>query len=337
MTRTLLSATVASLLLAGCATTSPASSPAAAAPVAAAEPARDEAAFQADRKAILAMLGEYEVDFDFEETVVLKPGYERHPAQHSGANEVVILVEDTGDTIVLQHLLVSKGGHVTKHWRQDWHWQANERFEFTSDQTWRVRPLTAEQTRGAWTQCVFEVSVAPRYCGTGKWNHRYGVATWTSDRSWRPLPRREYTTREDYNALNVENRHTIVPGGWTHEQDNTKTRRNADGSTAHTLVREFGFNDYLRVDGVDFGPAYRYWEATKDYWARVRAQWDQRFAANGGVHLETKVDGMPIIVATFTHAAKLEKGETVADEEIAKVFDAYVTAPAPEGGAAAAK
>ena len=332
MTRSL-PALLAALVLAGCATTQ---GPATPAPTVAA-PVRDAAAFDADRKAILAMLGEYEVDFDFEETVVLKAGYEREPAEHSGADEVVILVEDSGERIVLQHLLVSKDGHVTKHWRQDWHYEASERFEFSEDQTWRIRPIAEALRSGTWTQCVFEVSDAPRYCGTGKWNHRYGAATWTSDRSWRPLPRREYTTRSDYNALNVENRHTIVPEGWTHEQDNTKAVRNADGSTAHTVVREFGFNDYRKVKGKDFGPAYRYWAATKDYWARVRAEWDARFVAGRGVHLMTKVDGMPIIVATFTQAGKVEKGETVEDAEIRKVFDSYVEAPAGSAAAVAGR
>lgn len=322
-------AALAALVLAGCATTQ--------SPTVATAPAsaRDTAAYEADRIAILAMLGEYKVDFDFQETVLLKAGYERAPAQHSGGNEVVILVEDAGDRIVLQHLLVSKDGHVTKHWRQDWHYEATERFEFSEDQTWRLRPIAENLRAGAWTQCVFEVSDAPRYCGTGKWNHRYGTATWTSDRSWRPLPRREYTKRDDYNALNVENRHSIVPGGWTHEQDNTKTLRGADG-TSQTIAREFGFNDYRKAEGFDFGPAYRYWEATQGYWARVRAEWDARFAAGRGVHLKTKVDGMPIIVATFTQAGKVEKGEAVGDAEIRAVFDKYVDAPAtgPSGAVA---
>jgi hypothetical protein len=319
--KTLLSTALATALLAGCATAAPVASLPSSAPAAPVAPD-----LTADREAILGMLGEYKVSFDFRETVLLQPGYERAKPQTSGGNEVVILVEDAGDRIVLQHLLVSKDGHVTKHWRQDWHYEAAERFEFSEDQTWRIRPIAAEVTRGAWTQCVFEVSDAPRYCGTGKWNHKYGAATWTSDRSWRPLPRREYTKREDYNALNVENRHTIAPGGWTHEQDNTKTVRGTDGSS-RTLAREFGFNDYVKTTEFDFGPAYRYWDATKDYWAQVRAEWDARFAAGEGVHLETKVDGMPIIVATFTQAGQIEKGEVVTPEQIADVFEKYVGAP----------
>lgn len=284
---------------------------------------------QADRDAILAMAGEYHVRFDFQETVALAPGYERKENQRSGAYETVIVLEDSPELIVLQHLLVSKeGGHVTKHWRQDWHWQAPSRFEFTEDQTWRERAIAPEKTLGAWTQCVYEVSDAPRYCGTGKWNHKYGVATWTSDRGWRPLPRREHTKRDDYNALNVENRHTIVPAGWTHEQDNTKTQRLVDG-TSRTLVREFGFNDYERLgEGeFDFSPAYRYWEGTRDYWARVRNEWDARFAGNHGIVLDTPIDGMPIIMETFQQADRVLQGETVTDTELRATFDKFVKAP----------
>jgi hypothetical protein len=281
-------------------------------------------AVEKDRRAILAMLGEYQVDFGFEETVVLGPGYERREPKHTGAHEAVVLVEDSGRKIVLQHLLVSdKGGHVIKHWRQDWTYEAAVRFEFTEDQLWRTTRVAPETTKEAWTQCVYEVSDAPRYCGTGKWNHRYGVATWTSDRTWRPLPRREYTTRSDYNAINAENRHTIVPGGWTHEQDNTKVQRDGERTTG-TLVREFGFNDYRRVTGFDFTPAYRYWGATKDYWARVRAQWEAQLAAAGGLRLKTKVDGMPVIEALFSQAGTVQKGGTVSNEELEAVFVQWV-------------
>jgi len=121
-----------------------------------------------DHASILAMQGEYTVDFAFDETVLLKPGYERAPAMRRAGNEVVIVVEDSPQRIVLQHLLVdAKSGHVTKHWRQDWVYEARNRFEFSADQTWQVRTIPAAINQGAWTQCVYEVSDAPRYCGTG--------------------------------------------------------------------------------------------------------------------------------------------------------------------------
>lgn len=283
---------------------------------------------QRDHDAILAMRGEYSVDFAFGETVLLKPGYERAPAMRSGGEEVVLVVEDTPRRIVLQHLLVDpKSGHVTKHWRQDWIYEAQQRFEFRAEQTWTVRLLSPEQTTGAWTQCVYEVSDAPRYCGTGRWRYDNAVPTWTSDLGWRPLPRREYTRRSDYNALAVVNRHTLTPQGWTHEQFNTKVLRGSDGSQQE-LAREFGFNDYRRTTEVDFSPAHAYWQATSSYWARVRAHWARRLDQRPGVHLKTKLDGMAMIMPLFEQAARLQEGGQVAEREIDAVFAQWVE-PAP--------
>ena len=284
-----------------------------------------------DHDVILRMQGEYTVDFAFDETVLLQPGYERAPAMRSGGNELVVVVEDTPNRIVLQHLLVdAKSGHVTKHWRQDWTYEAPTRFEFSADQTWRVRAIPAAIKQGAWTQCVYEVSDAPRYCGTGKWSYDNGVPTWTSDLSWRPLPRREYTKRSDYNALAVVNRHTLTPSGWTHEQFNTKVQREADG-TQREIAREFGFNDYIKTTEVDFTPARDYWTATAGYWAKVRRHWDGFLGQAPGVHLKTKVDGMAMIIPLFTQAEDVQAGKPVADRQIDEVFATYVVkAPAQD-------
>jgi len=309
-------------LLSGCATTqsepgnppanaeSPANQPAASAPPA------------ADRQAILSMAGEYKVSFQFEETVPLVAGYQRREPKRTGADEAVIVVEDSGDHIVLQHLLVVGDGEVIKHWRQDWTWEAGHRLEFVADQTWRRVKLPANDTAGAWTQCVYGVADTPRYCGTGDWTHRYGQATWTSDRTWRPLPRREYTTRDDYNALNVENRHTITPDGWTHEQDNSKVVR-ADGETREVLVREFGFNHYRRNPEFDFSPAYSYWDDTREYWARVRETWQRHFDA-GGVYLDTPLSGQPVIDGLRELAEAAREGQRPDAAAIRAVFDAHV-------------
>lgn len=293
---------------------------------AATDPARD-------RQSILAMQGDYVVDFAFDETVLLQPGYERQAAMRSGGDETVIVVEDTPTRIVLQHILVdAKSGHVTKHWRQDWTYQAPTRFEFTADQTWHVRAVDAALNAGAWTQCVYEVSDAPRYCGTGRWDYANGVATWTSDVSWRPLPRREYTKRSDYNALAVVNRHTLTPNGWTHEQFNTKVLRKPDGTHVE-LVREFGFNDYQKTTEVDFKPAYTYWTATKDYWGKVRARWERYIGQPPGVRLKTKVDGMAMIIPLFEQAGSLEEGRKVRDAQIDAVFDKWVERAPAEASA----
>ena len=288
-----------------------------------------------DRQSILAMQGEYLVDFAFDETVLLQPGYQRAAAMRSGGNETVIVVEDTPTKIMLQHILVDeKSGHVTKHWRQDWVYEASTRFEFSADQTWRIRAIPAQKNKGAWTQCVFEVSDAPRYCGTGRWDYTNGIATWTSDLSWRPLPRREYTRRSDYNAVSAINRHTITPNGWTHEQFNTKVLRKLDGTQVE-LAREFGFNDYQKTREVDFKPAYKYWEATSGYWDKVRTRWDAFLSKPPGVHLKTKIDGMAMIIPLFAQAGGLEEGKAVADGEIDKVFAEWVSEAPMETKAAA--
>lgn len=277
-----------------------------------------------DRQSILAMQGGYLVDFAFDETVLIQPGYERAPAVRSGGDELVVVVEDAPGRIVLQHLLVdARSGHVTKHWRQDWIYEAPRRFEYSDEQTFRVREIPAEATRGAWTQCVYEVSDAPRYCGTGRWTYEGDAATWTSDPTWRPLPRREYVRRSDYNALQVVNRHTIVPGGWTHEQFNTKVLRAADGHREE-IAREFGFNDYQKDTDVDFTPAQRYWEGTQGYWARVRAHWDRFLAQGPGVRLKMPIDGMKMIVPLFTQAGEEEQGRPVPESEIDAVFAEWV-------------
>ena len=63
------------------------------APAATARPA----SFEQDRQSILAQAGQFKVRFDFQENVSFHPGYDPVEAHISGGNEIVRLVEDTGD------------------------------------------------------------------------------------------------------------------------------------------------------------------------------------------------------------------------------------------------
>lgn len=239
--------------------------------------------FEHDRQAILAMAGEFEVKFKFDETVALRAGYELKHEQSAGY-ETVVVAEDSGARIVLQHILVSKDGeHVVKHWRQDWTYQNRVLREYAGKRTWTSRRLSVAEVRGTWTQAVYEVNDGPRYSSFGRWNHSGAYSAWQSAQTWRPLPRREYSTREDYDVLLAVNRHAITPWGWVHEQDNTKWDR-AD-STGHPYVaRELGVNEYRRVTDFDFSPARVYFERTRHYWAAVRAYWER--ALGGSAPLE---------------------------------------------------
>lgn len=239
----------------------------------------DESAFDCDRRAILSMLGEYQVSFNFYETSILKPGYVRSDPKHSGGFEVVVLAEDTNSRISIQHILVGAGGMKIKHWRQEWVYEMPSHWVYLGNQSFEIQKRKLSSIPGTWTQLVYGVNDGPRYAGSGRWNHRYGVSTWTSERTWRPLPRREYSKRKDYQLLNVENRHTITPQGWTHEQDNTKVKRNNGKDT--TLVREFGFNEYRRIDGFDFSPGLDYWKATSPFWELVRKRWNKELNKEG--------------------------------------------------------
>ncbi|TDR84521.1 DUF6607 family protein [Enterovirga rhinocerotis] len=284
-----------------------------------------------DRQAILSMVGEYKVTFAFAEHAPSR-GYQPKPPSRSEAYEVVLVAEDTGRRIVLQHLLVHRTlGFVLKHWRQDWHYEAPRRLEFVADQTWRVRSIPAATTRGGWTQCVYEVSDAPRYCGTGRWTYAGGTAVWKSDLGWRPLPRREYTKRSDYNALRVVNIHRITDQGWEHEQHNAKIRREG-GRTASVLVREKGMNTYQRIKGYDFGGGYHYWKATESYWRRIRAEWARNIEQNQGIHLRYPVEGMTMIWAMYWQSEAARFGLPVSDASIRELFRPWVGAPGEGAG-----
>lgn len=281
-----------------------------------------------DRQAILAMQGEYEVTFAFDETDPA-PGYEPKPPKRSGAFELVLVEEDNGKDIILQHLLVHRTmGFVIKHWRQDWHYEAPTRLVFTDDQTWRREAIPAELTAGAWTQCVYEVSDAPRYCGTGKWTYDSGEPLWTSDPGWRPLPRREYSTRSDYNAVGMVNRHRITRDGWLHEQDNRKVVRE-HGKEVATLVQEHGVNTYKRIEGFNFNSGYLYWnDNSRDYWKRIRAEWQRRADMNDGIRLLYPIDGMDMIWKMYWQSEAARQGNReVGTDEIVELFEPWVAAP----------
>jgi len=319
------------LLLAGCAgyTTKPAKNApkplAEAAPASYAPPCADTTdAFACDRKSILAMAGEFRVRFAFDETAALAPGYVPHDAQRSGGTELVEVIADTGEAISLQHILVLGKDHaVVKHWRQDWQYQPKQVLRFRGNGRFETEAIA--DARGLWSQTVYEVDDAPRYAGIGLWTHVDGVDAWESDRTWRPLPRREYTKRSDYQALEVVNRHTLTPGGWVHEQDNTKLAIDASGRV-HAIAREQGINSYTRIADYDFTAGREYWKKTSAFWAGVRAEWQREFAAHPRFTTSPEPNGEPRIEEMFKLAERMEKGEAVGDGEARAVIAKYVKA-----------
>ncbi|MGF1634472.1 MAG: DUF6607 family protein [Phycisphaerae bacterium] len=275
--------------------------------------AQSSTAPEADRAAILAMAGRYTIDFNFAETVPLADGYELKKPYHAEATELVEVIEDAGDTITLQHILVLDNEEnpgqkrVVKHWRQTWVYEDDRILEYAGDRTWRTRTLSPAEAAGTWSQQVFQVDDGPRYESFGAWNHAAGTSSWQGNATWRPLPRREYTKRDDYDVLVAANRHTITPAGWVHEQDNAKlvTR---DGRQ-ELLVREVGLNTYARTPDADLAAGETYWQKTAPFWAEVRKQWTQ-ILSRDEVRLHADVDGLPLHSLFFDYAMDVEETGT---------------------------
>jgi hypothetical protein len=281
--------------------------------------------FDRDRKAIFAMAGEFKVNFNFEETVVLKPGYQRHEPHRSDGHEFVEAIEDSGDRIVLQHVLVDPQGKVTKHWRQDWVYQPSWLWECAGGGTWKKHSVKSADAQGKWAQLVYQVDDTPRYAALGRWQHDGNESAWTSETTWRPLPRREYTTRSDYDVLASVNRHTITPDGWVHEQDNIKVVLKQGGSN-ESLVRERGTNYYSRATGYNFAPGRDYWRNTAAYWAEIRNKWAEYWRTHDQLKLRDKVDGQAPWEASFEGAKSFAGSQDIGDAKrtIAQMMQRFI-------------
>jgi hypothetical protein len=292
-------------------------------------PATAEVAkFEADRRAILAMAGDFAVTFDFRETVSLTPGYELKKPKVSGADEIVRIIEDRGDFISLQQILVMKMGeetYVTKHWRQDWQYEPADVLVFIGGNAWEKRAVPASERAGNWAQTVYQVEDSPRYGAVGAWTHANGVSQWTPPAEMRPLPRRDMTTRKDYDAVLAVNRHTITPFGWVQEEENSKLVLRGEH---HVLAREIGVNSYRRTKALPKdGDAY--WSATSAFWAQVRAEWMRLESAVGRFGLTMQGEPEPLYLPILELADDIQAGKIKTDAailEAKKIIAQFTTA-----------
>jgi hypothetical protein len=300
----LLALSASALALTACATTG-SSDTASAAMAAAPMIERSAAEFEADRDAILAMVGEYAVTFDFSEFMAVEAGYELAEDKTTPAREVVYVIEDDGDYIALQHLLLvgdPSEPMVIKHWRQDWRYEPDRLMAYQGFGTWEMHAVSDQDAAGAWSQTVYQVDDSPRYAGIARWEHASNAATWEPEATYRPLPRRDATVRDDYDVIEAVNRHTVLSWGWTHEQDNSKVILR-DGE-ARELVREHGINTYTRTDLMGDEAAAEYWEATAAYWDEVRDAWDEIMLADAFT-VDDDADG------TLLYGPVLSEGQAV--------------------------
>ncbi len=267
-----------------------------------------DSAFERDRQAILAMLGEFRVTFNFKETLTLVPDAKPSPRDVSRALETVKLVADEGDFISLQHILLTGDGdeqRVVKHWRQDWRYENSHLLAFRGNDHWTWEDIP--DATGTWSQTVYQVDDSPRYSGYGRWTHIGDHSFWESHDSWRPLPRRERKVRDDYDVLMGRNRQSITPFGWLHEQDNYKLALDESGN--RIIARESGHNTYRRVEGEDFSRANDYWKNTGPYWDAVRTTWADLLSSHTSMQVETEPVGKKLYQRVFELANDFADGQ----------------------------
>lgn len=262
-----------------------------------------------DRRAILAMAGQFDVSFEFTETVAIAPDYKPLSVPyHEDAFETVIVVEDTPERIALQHLLVVEAGgraQVIKHWAQVWTWEDTHILDYSGSEDapeWTRKVVPKEQAAGKWSQLVTSIDDTPRYESLGKWTHHFGESSWTSEPTRRPLPRREYSKRKDYDYLFGTNRHTLTASGWVHTQDNRKVV-DREGKQV-VLSYETGLNIYAKTDNPLSKEATAWWDKNGAFWDDVRDFWLDAVQKEGPQFSYAKEHGGVPLPAKFTELQK---------------------------------
>ena len=91
------------------------------------------------------MAGEFRTTFDFLETVGFTAGFTPDAPYQSWATEKVDVIEDSGERIVLQHVIVMQyidesgavqGPFVQKHWRQEWVYEDRSIHAYVGHDRW---------------------------------------------------------------------------------------------------------------------------------------------------------------------------------------------------------
>ena len=271
--------------------------------------------YEKDVRGILAMAGSYRVSFDFVETMGFRKSYTPPKPYFSWGTEHVQVIQHDEDFISLQHTLVmffkdeegkESGPFLVKHWRQDWSYEDADLHSYQGNLTWKRERKKPEQVKGKWTQSVFQVDDSPRYEVLGEWVHEGGMSMWKSETCGRPLPRREFSVRDDYNILEGTHEITITPTGWVHVQNNQKLSLGEDGSRKY-VGQELGVNRYERISEPSLVAAEESWAKTKDYWSEVRQMWKEVYAGQDRFTLLPEVDQRKLYQEHFKFAGEAEE------------------------------
>jgi hypothetical protein len=285
--------------------------------------------FEKDRLAILSMAGNYRVYFDFMETMGFVKNYKPKQPYQSWATEYVSVIEDKDDFISLQHITVmyfkQKDGKISnpvvmKHWRQDWKYEDSDISTYAGNRTWTNYKIPSNERKGKWSQSVYQVDDSPRYQGYGQWIHYPNYSSWASNETWRPLPRREFSVRDDYDVMIGNNIQTITPTGWVHEQNNKKV---VLADNKKVLAKEIGIGRYERIKDFNWEAGLKYWGETQSFWKEVRFVINNKLDNTKIFKLKASIDGVPMWNKLFMMADNYTKDEKKLRNDIQKIVDSY--------------
>ena len=270
-----------------------------------------------DIEAIKEMCGCFEIDFKFSETFQFSndSNYSKSKNYNAKALEYAMLIKDEKDHISIQHLLVM-GDYVIKHWRQDWIYQNKDFLKYDGNTNWKYMSKTKKDVKGQWTQKVFQVDDSPRYEGSATWVHVDGKSYWENS-SYAPLPRREYTKRNDYNIMIRGNRHEITKYGWLHDQDNFKVVKDLESDSEVIIASEKGLNKYTKVDESKCNEAKKWWDENNQKWLFVLNKWNSIYSKKDDISLRQTVENKPLFSFLFEE-------NVVREDEIGLIIDRFV-------------
>lgn len=232
------------------------------------------------------LCGCFSVNFKYAETFSPENSYKYHDREEMNATELVLPIVNTENKVVMQHLLVIQDSMIVKHWREEWVYESPVLYEYLGDRVWKKKELPAAEVKNKWTQTVWEVSDEPRYQGVSSWIKTDGKVIWenTADA---PLPRREYTVRNDYNVMRRRNRIVITDDGYMHEQDNDKIQREGKDKL---IAQEKGYNTYYKMDDSHCAVAKEWWKKNDKFWNIVRSEWTAYVEKTPTIKMKAKVD-----------------------------------------------
>ena len=274
-----------------------------------------------DTDAILKMCGCFQIEFNFTETFkhTDKDDYKASNDYFSKALELAIPIKNEKGYISIQHLLIVGANdqkYVIKHWRQDWIYQNKDLLKYDGNNNWKYISKNKKDVKGQWTQKVFQVDDSPRYEGSATWVHQDGKSYWENS-SYAPLPRREYTKRDDYNVMIRGNRHEITKYGWVHDQDNFKVVRDSESNSEVIIASEKGLNTYTRVDESKCKEAINWWDENNEKWSLVLEKWNSIYSKKDDISLRRSVENKPLFSFLFDE-------NVVKRDEIGLIIDRFV-------------